>query len=553
MPLSATLNTYLNRIQNPSKPPTKVNNKLTVLKNNISKTTKIKREKVGYLKQQQVYKNQGRNHVTFFKDYRKMDSTYPIIKSALDIYGEEACTTNLAGNIITIESTNEKVTKELESLFFDILKINNQVGFKIIRNTCKFGNTYGYLVTTPEDGVVDIIYLPADEAFVASEMYIENSNQPHKYVYQGVDFEHWEIVHWKNSEDLELEPYGQSILRCILDTWRRVILMREALIIYRITRAPSRFLFKLDTTGMAPAEALDFAKEVQKEYSKKSLQNPQTGEIDFKYSPLSIEDNVYVPKQAGDETEVSTLEGASNLADIEDYKIIKSDLFAGLKIPKSHLTFEEELSNKGALADEDVRFANTIIRHQGSFVEGLVHIAIVHLYKKGFSESDIASFDIKMNNPSRATEKAKLELVTQRVELAQKLWSSDEEGLNFMSFVGVCTSVLKFSEDEVKDLIEQQVKEKRFITKLKQLSSVVQVEDQASTMPLEKPDFTKIRLESADLFAPGSSLINLIEKKAEEEINKLFKQSKTKASPKQIREICSKMQKNIEQTEKDLR
>jgi hypothetical protein len=64
---------------------------------------------------------------------------------------------------------------------------------------------------------------------------------------------------------------------------------------------------------------------MKKQLYKKPMVNPTTGEIDFKYNPISVEENFYMPTFEGEVGGVDILQGASNLGDVEDYKIIKDN------------------------------------------------------------------------------------------------------------------------------------------------------------------------------------------------------------------------------------
>ena len=429
------------------------------------------KQKVFYISQYIRNKTYTRRHVEFFDEYRRMATTFPIIKAGLDIYAEEATAKNQKGDIITIKSSNKKVKKMLEDCFFKNLKINTR-GKLIIREFCKFGNTYAYITARPKSGVTGLVFLPPD-ALIREQLFNPDNLQEYRFIWYGgggaATFEPWEIVHWKNIEDIETEPYGSSILRPIVDTWRRVVLIREALVIYRITRAPSKLLFKIASDGMTGEEAYKFAQEMKKEVNKKPLVNPETGEIDFKYNPLSIEENIYVPITQDSASDVTVLEGASNLDAVEDYKIIKDDLFAGLKIPKSFLSFEEDLSNKASLGEEDIRFAKTIQGIQSEFIEGLLQIGLVHLFLCGCSQEEMQDFTIEMANPSAGSEKRKWEIMQAKVDVASKLWDSNQNGLNFMSYVDVLKTVFKFTDEEIQQTIKSQFSEKKLAWRLQQL------------------------------------------------------------------------------------
>jgi hypothetical protein len=258
------------------------------------------------------------------------------------------CTKDNDGNVLKVISDDRNIKKSLDECFFKNLKLNSQ-SYLLVKEMLKFGNLFCYLNTRRGVGVTDLIHLPPEALRI---QLLANSPELDSFKYHwwgqggGLQFEPWEIVHWKNIEDIELQPYGTSILRSVVDTWRRIILMREALIIYRITRAPQRYLFKIDTSGMDPDSALRFAEQMKKQLQKKPLVNPHTGEIDFKYNPISISEDFFQPTFEGDVGGIEVLESPSNMNDLEDYKVIKDDLFAGLLIPKSYLCLHPETKIK---------------------------------------------------------------------------------------------------------------------------------------------------------------------------------------------------------------
>lgn len=218
------------------------------------------------------------------------------------------CTKDTDGNVIKIITDNKAVQEALEECFFDNLKMNSQ-SYLLAKEMIKFGNLYCFLNTRRGVGVTDLIHLPPEAVKI---QLLPDAESLDSFIYDwvgftGAKFEPWELVHWKNIEDIELMPYGSSILRSVVDTYRRIILMREALIIYRITRAPQRYLFKIDTSGMDPDTALRFAAEMKKSLYKQSLVNPTTGEIDFRYNPLPISGKTPIPLLNGEVKTIAEL------------------------------------------------------------------------------------------------------------------------------------------------------------------------------------------------------------------------------------------------------
>ena len=538
----------------------RVSDKLTVLNTPITSRETQNKLKLQSIVQYVRNKNYSRRHIEYFDEYRRMVATFPIIKGAIDIYSEEITTRDTDGNAFTIKCDDEKVKKLLETCFYKNLNMNKNAA-KVAREMCKFGNVYAFIQSRPKDGVVELVFLPPD-TMMREQMYDPNNLEAYRFNWYGgggsAQYEPWEIVHWRNTEDIEMEPYGVSILRSIVDTWRRVVLIREALVIYRITRAPSKLLFKIGTDGMTGEEAFRFAQDMKKEVTKKPLVNPQTGEIDFKYNPLTIEENIYMPVYEGSPSDVVPIEGASNLDQVEDYKIIKDDLFAGLKIPKSWLSFEEDLSNKAALSEEDVRFAKTIQKHQADFVEGLIHIGIVHLFLNGCSQKEMESFTIEMNNPSTVSEKKKLELTQARLEISKAAWDQTNPGLNLMSYVDVLREILKFTDDEIKQTIKSQFGEKKIFWRLSQLY-------QAGTY--DEPDVEK-RLAQLkqmggiddqgeteqgfeNLIFENSTLKGILRRKIDEELTSMFPTIGGSPSAKQIRILTGTLTEQLQNAKKD--
>lgn len=464
MPLLQETNIYLSNLFAKDSKTGRVTSGIKNLKYSKEKKdiTRIKAN----IKNLSKYRNVSQADFQNYNEYMIMDSTYPIIKAALDIYSEEATSENFDGKVLTIHSDNQKIKDELENLFYKVLKLNYN-SHLYIRNTCKYGNTYCLIDCDDINGVKELIYLRNSDVRINPYNLQDDALS---YYYFGQQIEPWQIVHWRNIEDLETFPYGVSTLRPIVETWRRVVLMREALIIYRITRAPSRYLFKIDVTGLEPEEAERMVNDIQKETTKQPHIDFKAGSLNQQSGVVGIEENIYVPIDENSQTSVETLEGASNLDQVEDYKIIKDDLFAGLKIPKAWLSFEEELNSKSTLAGEDSRFSRTTQKIQRQYIEGLTQIASVHLYHLGYSEDDVENFEIKMYHPNTALKEAQLEMLKSKIELFKEVWDKDNEGLNPMSFTEASKSILDFSQEEVKKMIKQQFDEKKIIGKIKKVA-----------------------------------------------------------------------------------
>ena len=127
---------------------------------------------------------------------------------------------------------------------------------------------------------------------------------------------------------------------------------------------------------------------------------------------------------------------------------------ASLRIPKAFLGYEEGLSGgKATLAAEDVRFSRTIERLQKIVASELTKIAIVHLYSQGFEDAELINFDLELQIPSMIHEQEKLELMNQRLEIAEKAMD-----VKLFSREWIYDNIFDFSDEEklevYKDIVE---------------------------------------------------------------------------------------------------
>jgi len=208
------------------------------------------------------------------------------------------CNKDADGNIFKVVSDDKSIVQSLEEAYYDNLKLDSR-SYLLVRSMMKFGNTFSYLQARRGEGVVDLIQLPPESIRINLLDSDSNRLDQFKYNWYGyggnMEFEPWEVVHWKIIQDIETEPYGQSILRSVVETWRRIILMREALIIYRITRAPQRFLYKIDTTGLDADSALRHAQNIKQQLSRKPMTDPKTGEMDYRHYSMPIHKDSPIP------------------------------------------------------------------------------------------------------------------------------------------------------------------------------------------------------------------------------------------------------------------
>jgi Bacteriophage T4-like portal protein (Gp20) len=156
----------------------------------------------------------------------------------------------------------------------------------------------------------------------------------------AIDAEH--MVHLSLSEGLDNNyPFGNSLLENVFKVYKQKELLEDAILIYRIQRAPERRVFSIDVGNMPSHLAMAFVERVKNEIHQRRIPS-QTGGgqnvIDSAYNPLSINEDYFFPKTAdGKGSDVKMLEGGKNIGEIDDLKYFTNKLFRGLRIPSSYL------------------------------------------------------------------------------------------------------------------------------------------------------------------------------------------------------------------------
>jgi hypothetical protein len=278
-------------------------------------------------------------------------------------------------------------------------------------------------------------------------------------------FQAYEIVHFRLLTDMGYLPYGRSILESSRKIWKHLKMMEDAMLIYRITRAPERRLFFIDVGNLNPNDVESYLQKVVSKLKKAPIVDAATGEINLRYNLENItEDYVFPTRGQNEGTRVDTLPGGSNTDAIDDIEYLRDQLFSAWKVPKSFLGFEEELGAKSTLALEDIRFARSIMKIQRIVETELTKMAVIHLYALGYEDEDLVNFELKLTNPSTIAEQQKLELMEQRLNVGSSAKDAD-----LFSSEWIYKNIFTLSDDEIEDIKNGQVEDKKFTHRLTQI------------------------------------------------------------------------------------
>ena len=382
--------------------------------------------------------NRGERYV----DFDQMEYE-PIIASALDIYADEMTTHSSLSPMLNIACPNEEIKAVLNSLYHEVMNIEHNL-FGWSRSMCKYGDFFIYLDIDEKMGITSTIGVPSREM---ERLEGEDKSNPNYVQYQwntaGMTFENWQVGHFRILGNDKYAPYGTSVLEAARRIWRQLTLLEDAMMAYRIVRAPERKVFKIDVGQIPPNEVEQYMQKVITSMKRNSIVDNDTGRVDLRYNPLSVEEDYFIPVRGGSNTSIEAIAGGSRTGDIDDVKYLKDKLFAALKVPASYLTNAEGAEeDKTTLAQKDIRFARTIQRLQRAVVSELEKIGIIHLYTLGYDGEDLLGFKLRLNNPSIIAELQELERWDKKFNVA----ASANEG--FFSRRWIAENLFGMSHEE---------------------------------------------------------------------------------------------------------
>lgn len=401
------------------------------------------------------------NRIERYNQYEQMDMDVEV-NAALDVLSEFSTQSNIENgtmfdiNFISEPTENEvKIIKEQLANWTNLNEFKKRA-FRMFRNTLKYGDQV--FIRDPETfklywvNMAEVIKVIVNESegkepeqYViknlapnlqnlsatqkpVSDLYI-NQNQAGYNVpgYQqptaagtsggrfdmqqdevAIDAEH--VLHLSLTEGLDVTwPFGTSVLEQVFKVYKQKELLEDAILIYRIQRAPERRIFKIDVGNMPSHMAMQFVERVKNEIHQRRIPS-QTGDgatmMDGTYNPLSINEDYFFPVTAdGRGSSVDTLPGGENLGEINDLQYFNNKLVRGLRIPSSYLPTGPDESERtyndgkvGTALIQEWRFNQYCIRLQSLMAEVLDKEFKMFLNWRGINV-DNGLFELQLNEP----------------------------------------------------------------------------------------------------------------------------------------------------------
>jgi hypothetical protein len=255
--------------------------------------------------------------------------------------------------------------------------------------------------------------------------------------------------------------------------WKQLLLCEDAMLIYRLSRAPERRVFKVFVGNMDDKDVDAYVQRVANKFKRDQIADPKTGNVDMRYNQLAVDQDYFIPVRDPAATmPIETLPGGQNMGEIADIEYIQKKLVTSLRIPKAYLGFEEAVGDGKNLSLLDIRFARTINRIQKSMIAELNKIAIIHLFLLGF-EDELTNFTLGLNNPSKQADLLGVEVWKEKILLYKDAVAEIPNSLAPVSASWAKKHILGFSDEEIRLDLQQQRIERAVSAELAKTAEII--------------------------------------------------------------------------------
>jgi hypothetical protein len=384
------------------------------------------------------------------------------------------------GRVFKINIKNQEIKDELEFLWFNrkMLNWDQKRCWNRFKNLAIHGDDFWEVVINPEnpkEGVLQIVPLPPELMYrieTTKGRLIEFQQAKEGPDYQSLErvevtqateadlqqakairFAAQQIVHVRIGDDRKtFYPYGVSLMEAARGPAHQLRMMEDAMIVYRLTRAPERRVFYVDVQSMTNARAEAFIERMKDQFKKKKMSTGRgeggASSVEERWHAPAADEDFWIATRPNSNTRVETLPGAQNLGEIDDTVYFRNKLFVALNFPKNYHNNEDPQTTRIALSAQDIKFARMIERLQSHMEDAIWEVCDRHLKLRGYPEEMYEDLMIQMTPPSDWRELTRGEVLTARITNAGSL-----KGAQIMADYDILTEYMHYPEDVVKKML----------------------------------------------------------------------------------------------------
>ena len=408
--------------------------------------------------------------------YREI-ATYPDCDTAIEQIVNEAVIVDQSKPPVSLNVDNVKLSKGLKKKilaeFENILKLTNfnENCHDIFKRWYIDGRSYFYVVIDekhPTKGILDVKYIDNLKIREVQKITKENrdgievvTNVERYYIFNDNGLQNSTSC-FKLSPDTIVDVKSGlvdansgeviSFLFKAIKPVNQLRMMEDAMVIYRISRAPERRIFYVDVANLQPARAEQYVQDMMNKFRNKLVYDPVTGEIKNNRNYLSMMEDFWLPRrEGGRSTEVQTLPGGNNMTS-EDVEWFQKKLYQSMNVPLQRLLPENgfSLGRSNEITREEILFSKFVQRLRNNFNTFFFQLLKLQLVAKRIIRADEweelrSQLFVEYQHDNYFEELKRNEIFRDRMELAQQ--ADGYKGVYF-SKEYIAKNILQFTEPE---------------------------------------------------------------------------------------------------------
>ena len=367
-----------------------------------------------------MYAHLDENKPGRLRDYRIM-AAYSEVADALDEICDETINIDNEGQLakLLFDNINLSVDErnEIETEFAKYIDLFDlkQKGWQYFRQLLVEGEVFFELILHEDytnEGILGAINLPAEiiepvynniqnmlvKGFIYRKPIYSISNPGKVEDVELVPMDVNQVVYINSGTFNETKEFVVPFLENARRPYRQLSLIEDAIIIYRLVRAPERLVFNVDVGNMAPPKAEAYLRKLIQNYWSRKTFDLDQNDVVKKFNPQSMLDAFWFAKRQGSEgTSVSQLAGGQNLGELQDLMYFVKKLYRALKVPALRIDPQDQTVDPSIILKEELKFAKFIIRQQQKFAAGLKKGFVTHLkFRDMWDKYDLNEMNIEV-------------------------------------------------------------------------------------------------------------------------------------------------------------
>jgi hypothetical protein len=441
-----------------------------------------------------------RNELELITRYREM-SNHPELEMAIDEIVNEAITHTLENRIVDINvdkiKTTESIKKKIIEEFENVLRLLNfqNLGSDLFKRWYIDGRMYYHIVVNeknPKEGIQELRYIDprkirkvrevktgrdpktgAQIIISTAEYYVYNDKGSTTQNYttstnSGLRISPDSVININSGLMDAKNTFVISYLHKVIKPLNQLRMIEDAVVIYRISRAPERRIFYIDVGNLPKGKAEQYLRDVMIKYRNKMVYDASTGELRDDRKHLSMLEDFWLPRREGGKgTEITTLPAGQNLGELEDVKYFQKNLLKSLNVPLSRLDEQAGggfagIGRSQEITRDELKFAKFVSRLRNKFSQLFDDALGTQLVLKGictleewkqFKENII--YDFKKDN--NFTELREAELLRERLTMVGMI---DPYIGKYFSHEYIKKNILKMTDEQI-DEMQKQIEEEQ--------------------------------------------------------------------------------------------